>query len=89
MPGVINTNIISDGRIHMADATGKSGQGKIARFYKTQGTHPRGVAKDALLKDAPVMPTPLHAWPFYLAKRLSPKLYRAGGRLIWKSGLLL
>ncbi|MFP4477636.1 MAG: SDR family NAD(P)-dependent oxidoreductase [Desulfatibacillaceae bacterium] len=91
-PGIINTNIIDDGRIYMADETGASGQSKVAKFYATKGSDPAIVARHAvraLERDKSVMPSPLHAWPLYLLKRVSPQFYRGAVRMVWKSGLLM
>jgi len=91
-PGIINTNIVNDGRIHIQDSGGKSAKSKVARFYATRGADPAVVARDglrALARDIGIMPTPLHTWPVYLLHRLSPGLYHGLARLVWKKGWLV
>ncbi|MDI6795907.1 MAG: SDR family oxidoreductase [Desulfatibacillaceae bacterium] len=91
-PGVINTQIVSDGIVHHSDDSGKSRKGKVADFYRKQGTDPAVVARHALkglARNQGVIPTPAHVLPGYYLRRLAPSLYAAGGRLVWKKGWLL
>lgn len=86
-PGIINTNIIRDGKIHFSEEN--SVQSNIAQFYATKGTDPAVVAKDglrALKRDIGIMPTPFHAWPLYLLHRISPSLFQRLGKSQWKKG---
>ena len=91
-PGIIKTNIVEDGRIHMSDRAGGSAKPKVAGFYATRGADPAVAARDglrALARDIGIMPTPLHTWPMYLLHRVSPGLYHGLARLIWKKGWLV
>jgi len=86
-PGIINTNIVRDGRIHFEGSEGAGS--RLVEFYATKGTDPSIVAKagiKALKRDIGIMPTPLHAWPLYILKRISPSLYQCVGRAQWKKG---
>ena len=90
-PGVINTNIVADGRIYVDDGKGGSLRDKAVAFYRDRGTDPAVVAKqalNALAKDVGVIPSPFHVWPMYALKRLAPSLYQGAARFVWKSGLL-
>jgi NAD(P)-dependent dehydrogenase (short-subunit alcohol dehydrogenase family) len=91
-PGIINTNIVRDGRIDIRDQAGQNARSKVAKFYATRGTDPAVVARDglrALSRDIGIMPTPLHTWPMYLLHRISPGLYHALARYVWKKGWLV
>jgi len=91
-PGIINTNIVEDGRIRIRDRAGESAKSKVARFYATRGADPARVARDglrALARDVGIVPTPFHARPLYMLHRLSPGLYHGLARLIWKKGWLV
>lgn len=91
-PGVIATNIVEDGVVHLGDAGGQSQKRGVADFYRNRGADPALVALDALKgleKNQGVIPSPLHAWPQYLVKRASPALYQSLGRLVWKKGWLV
>jgi len=85
-PGIINTNIIRDGKI------GFDTRSDIMAFYTKRGADPAVVARDglkALKRDIGIMPTPLHAWPLYLLRRLSPAIYHRIGRVQWRRGWAL
>lgn len=91
-PGVINTNIVRDGRINLQDDAGLSSKPKVVNYYHTRGTDPAVVARAglrALRRDIGIMPTPLHAWPLYLVHRLSPALYGWIARLVWRKRLIV
>jgi NAD(P)-dependent dehydrogenase (short-subunit alcohol dehydrogenase family) len=91
-PGIINTNIVRDSRIYLRNEQGQGQKQKFVEFYARSGTSPEKVAKDAvkaLLKDIGIMPSPLHAWPPWLFRRLSPSLYQSLASLIWKKGWLV
>ena len=89
-PGIINTNIVKDAKIYLCDSeTGENVKGTVDDFYERFGATPEVVARDgikALKKDKAVMPTPFHVWPLYFVHRLSPPLYQAIGRLVWRKG---
>lgn len=86
-PGIIKTNIVRDGKIHFE---GNDGVGsRVTELYATKGTDPSIVPEDrirALKRDIGIMPTPLHACPLYILKRISPSLYQRIGRAQWKKG---
>jgi NAD(P)-dependent dehydrogenase (short-subunit alcohol dehydrogenase family) len=91
-PGIINTNIVRDGRIDIRDQAGQHAQSKVAKFYATRGADPAVVARDGLRglsRDIGIVPTPLHTWPLYLLHRISPRLYHALARFLWKKGWLV
>jgi NAD(P)-dependent dehydrogenase (short-subunit alcohol dehydrogenase family) len=91
-PGIIDTKIVSDGKIYVNDEEGVSAKGKVSEFYKSWGTSPDVVAKDglkALAKDIGIMPTPYHTWPMYLLRRFSPGLYQSIVRYVFKKGWIL
>jgi len=86
-PGIINTNIVRDGKIHLKGEDGA--KSSLVELYGAKGTHPSVVAKAglrALRRDIGIMPTPLHAWPLYVLHRVSPSLYQRIGRAQWKKG---
>ncbi|MFH1150917.1 MAG: SDR family NAD(P)-dependent oxidoreductase [Actinomycetota bacterium] len=91
-PAIINTNIICDGRINLADDTGKSAKTGIMDFYKKHGVDPSVPAKAglrALEKDKTLVVTPWSqtGWQ-YLLWRLSPQLYSGIFRFLWKKGVI-
>jgi len=91
-PGIIDTNIVRDGRIRIRAANGSETQPRAANFYATRGADPAVVARAglrALASDVGIVPTPLHTWPVYLLHRLSPGLYHRVARHVWKKGWLL
>jgi len=91
-PGIINTNIVRDGRIYIQDQSGESVKGKVAEFYSRFGARPEEVARDgirALSRDRGIQPSPLHMWPVWLLKRVSPGLYQSIARLVWRKGWLV
>lgn len=91
-PGVINTNIVKDSKILLKDESGKSPKDMLVNHYGTRGTDPAIVAKDglrALFWDIGIMPSPLHAWPPWILRRISPSLYQALARLVYKKGWVI
>jgi NAD(P)-dependent dehydrogenase (short-subunit alcohol dehydrogenase family) len=91
-PGIINTNIISDGRINIVDGSGKTAKAELVDFYAKHGVDPSIVAKAglrALEKDIGIMFSPwLHSGPQYILWRISPALYFGIFRFLLKRGLL-
>jgi NAD(P)-dependent dehydrogenase (short-subunit alcohol dehydrogenase family) len=89
-PGVINTNIVRDGNIHMAQGEeAEKMHSRLVDFYATKGTHPAVVARDglkAIKQDTPIKLSPANMWPLYLLHRISPTLYNWIGRYFWKRG---
>lgn len=91
-PGFINTNIIRNGRIYLYNSQGRSSKPEIERFYATRGVDPSIVAAAglrALEKDIGIMLVPWsHSGPQYVLKRVSPQLYHAIFRFLWRKGIL-
>jgi NAD(P)-dependent dehydrogenase (short-subunit alcohol dehydrogenase family) len=90
-PGIINTNIVRDAKVYMEDEQGVSAKSMVQEFYQNRGTDPAVVARAglrAIRKDIGIMPTPFHAWPPYILRRLSPALYQSIVRYVWKKGWL-
>jgi short-subunit dehydrogenase len=84
-PGIINTNIIKDGKIQ-----GANNLTFMDKFYTKWGAHPSNVAKaavKALQKNKGIALTPrYHVMTNYLLYRLSPTLIVGLGRLLFKRG---
>jgi NAD(P)-dependent dehydrogenase (short-subunit alcohol dehydrogenase family) len=79
-PGVINTNIVSAGR--MNGSTGLA-QEKIAALYRKRNYGPEGVAEAivrSIEQNRAVTPVSPEAWVFYGAKRFVPNLLDRAGR---------
>lgn len=88
-PGVINTNIVRDGKIHASTGEQNPVKANMVELYATKGTDPAVVARDAikaLRRDTVIMPSPGHVWPLYILHRISPSLYNRIGRYLWKRG---
>ncbi|MBN1472724.1 MAG: SDR family oxidoreductase [Syntrophaceae bacterium] len=87
-PGVINTNIIKDGKILFADKSGKTAQSMVEKFYRVFGVSPAIVARQgisALRRDTGIKVSPgFQMWPTYVLKRLSPMVYQALCRFFFK-----
>lgn len=88
-PGVINTNIIKDGKIMFADPSGKTKQTVVEKFYSTFGVSPAMVARhgiSALRRDTGIKVSPgFQMWPVYFLKRLSPSIYQGISRFFFKN----
>ncbi len=88
-PGVINTNIIKDGKIMFADPSGKTKQTVVEKFYSTFGVSPAMVARQgisALRRDTGIKVSPgFQMWPVYFLKRLSPSIYQGISRFFFKN----
>jgi len=91
-PGIINTNIIEDGRVRLLNSKGRDSRAAIQKFYREKGVDPSVVAEAglrALEKDRGITMVPWpHSGPQYLLKRLSPSLYHGIFRFLWKQGIL-
>lgn len=87
-PGIINTNIIRDGKILFADPSGSTKQSMVEKFYKTFGVSPAVVARQgisALRRDTGIKVSPgFQMWPTYFLKRLSPTVYQGISRFFFK-----
>ncbi len=76
-PGLINTRIVSDGRIK-TDDNSKSRRENVVAYFKNHGKPPESVAKailNAVRKDRAVVPVGLDANIFWYIKRMSPGLF--------------
>jgi NAD(P)-dependent dehydrogenase (short-subunit alcohol dehydrogenase family) len=91
-PGIIDTNIIDDGRVYLVNSKGKSAKAEMQKFYRDKGVDPSIVAEAgmrALEKDLGIVLAPWsHSGPQYVLKRISPALYHAIFRFLWKHGVL-
>jgi NAD(P)-dependent dehydrogenase (short-subunit alcohol dehydrogenase family) len=89
-PGIIATNITKDSKVEMYDREGRSLQAQVDQFYQKWGARPEAVARDvlrAIRRRHPVMPSPLHAWPLWILKRLSVRGYQAVMRTVGTKAL--
>ncbi len=88
-PGIINTNIIKDGKIMFKDKCGNTVQSAVDKFYQTFGVTPIMVARQgisALKRDMGIKVSPgFQMWPIYFIKRLSPMLYQGISRFVFKN----
>jgi NAD(P)-dependent dehydrogenase (short-subunit alcohol dehydrogenase family) len=88
-PGIINTNIIKDGKIMFSDKSGNTVQSAVEKFYQTFGVLPAMVARQgisALRRDTGIKVSPgFQMWPIYFMKRLSPTVYQGISRFIFKN----
>ena len=83
-PGMINTNIVKEGRY--SEATRASRENVVAQFEK-RGHSPDVVAKailSAVKKNRAVVPAAPEAWAFYYAKRFIPKQFDGIARYLSK-----
>lgn len=91
-PGIINTSIIDDGRVYLVNSKGRSAKAEMQKFYREKGVDPSIVAEAglrALEKDRGIVLAPwAHSGPQYALKRLSPALYHAVFRFLWRRGIL-
>ncbi|MDI6742866.1 MAG: SDR family NAD(P)-dependent oxidoreductase, partial [Smithella sp.] len=87
-PGIINTNIIRDGKILFADNSGGTKQSVVEKFYRTFGVSPTLVARqgiNALRRDTGTKVSPgFQMWPVYFLKRLSPTAYQGISKFFFK-----
>jgi NAD(P)-dependent dehydrogenase (short-subunit alcohol dehydrogenase family) len=76
-PGVINTNVVRDGKQTLLP-TAKVDQGKMAAFYDKYGWPPERVAKaviKAVKKNKSLVPVGPEAWLLWYIKRISQTAY--------------
>lgn len=76
-PGVIDTRIVEDGRMHL-DEKALASRGRVIKFYKKLGWPPERVAQavlKAVRKNRSVVPVGPEAWIQWFLKRLSQKAY--------------
>jgi NAD(P)-dependent dehydrogenase (short-subunit alcohol dehydrogenase family) len=78
-PGIIDTRIVSDGRMHIRkDAV--ANPDRVVKFYQTRGWPPERVAKavvKAVRHNRAVVPVGPEAWGQWFLKRSSQSLYNA------------
>ncbi len=76
-PGLINTNIVRDGRTYLSE-NGAANRSTVEKFFKDYGRPPEKVARavlKAVRKNKAVVPVGLEAWiPWYI-KRISQKAH--------------
>jgi len=89
-PGVINTRVVADGRMHLKPENRANTEG-VVNFYKKYGWPPECVAKavlKAVRKNRSVIPVGPEAWIQWFSKRLSQRAHDAMservGRLLMK-----
>jgi len=78
-PGIINTNITKDSRVHMPEGA-KADQDAVVEFYEKRGWPPERVAKAVLKgvrKNRAVIPVGPETWVSWYLKRLSIPLHNA------------
>lgn len=90
-PGIINTNILTAGRMHLPDDY-RASQSKLRDFYRRRGWPPERVARailSAVRHNRSIIPVGPEAWAQWLTKRLSQKLSdavsEAAGRFLMSS----
>lgn len=89
-PGIINTNIVADGRAHIPQGA-KADQQKMTDFYKKRGWPPERVAKavlNAVRKNKGIVPVGPEAWLGWYMMRISPSLYNAMSAYIVKNKIM-
>ncbi len=82
-PGLINTNIVCDGRTCLPE-NGVANRGTVEKFFKDYGRSPEKVAKavlNAVRKNKAVVPVGFEAWMQWFLKRSSQKAYNLSCRL--------
>lgn len=89
-PGVINTRILADGRMHLKQEQ-RGNTKNMVHFYKKYGWPPERVAKavlKAVRKNRSVVPVGPEAWFQWFGKRFSQKFHDASaaylGRMLMK-----
>jgi NADP-dependent 3-hydroxy acid dehydrogenase YdfG len=82
-PGVINTRVVEDGRMHLREES-RANRQTVVDFYKNLGWPPERVAKavlSAVRHNRSVVPVGPEAWVQWFSKRLSQKGYEATSEL--------
>jgi len=91
-PAIVNTNIITDGKVSLCKDDGSSAKEDVMKFYQKHGVDPSVVADaglSALEKDRTITIVPwVQSGPLYLLWRLSPALYFGVLRFAHKRGWL-
>jgi len=82
-PGLINTNIVCDGRTCLPE-NGAANRSAIEKLFKDYGRSPEKVAKavlNSVRKNKAVVPVGFEAWMQWFLKRFSQKAYNLSCRL--------
>ena len=82
-PGVINTRVVEDGRMHLRDGA-RANRQTVVDFYRNFGWPPERVAKavlSAVRHNRSVVPVGPESWVQWFSKRLSQKGFEAGSEL--------
>lgn len=78
-PGIINTNIVAQSRMHLQDNI-KASHKRLVNFYSRFGWPPERVAKailSAVRRNRSIVPVGPEAWAQWFTKRISQKLFDA------------
>ena len=78
-PGVINTNIITQSRMHLQEGS-RATHSRLIDFYRRFGWPPERVAKaimSAVRHNRSIVPVGPEAWAQWLTKRMSQKFFEA------------
>jgi NADP-dependent 3-hydroxy acid dehydrogenase YdfG len=82
-PGVINTRVVEDGRLHLREES-RANRQTVVDFYRNFGWPPERVAKavlSAVRHNRSVVPVGPESWVQWFSKRLSQKGYEAASEL--------
>jgi len=82
-PGLINTNIVCDGRTCLSE-NGAANRCTVEKFFKDYGRSPEKVARAVLMavrKNKAVVPVGFEAWTQWFVKRISQKAHNLSCRL--------
>ncbi len=82
-PGVINTRVVEDGRMHLRDGA-RANRQTVVDFYRNFGWPPERVAKavlSAVRYNRSVVPVGPESWVQWFSKRLSQKGFEATSEL--------
>jgi len=82
-PGVINTRVVEDGRMHLRDGA-RANRQTVVDFYRNFGWPPERVAKavlSAVRHNRSVVPVGPESWVQWFSKRLSQKGFEATSEL--------
>ena len=82
-PGLINTNIVCDGRTCLPE-NGVANRCTVEKFFKDYGRSPEKVARAVLMavrKNKAVVPVGFEAWTQWFVKRISQKAHNLSCRL--------
>ncbi|HPP79588.1 MAG TPA: SDR family NAD(P)-dependent oxidoreductase [Deltaproteobacteria bacterium] len=82
-PGVINTRVVEDGRMHLRESA-RANRDSVVEFYRRWGWPPERVAKavlSAVRMNRSVVPVGPEAWVQWIGKRLSQTGFEALSRI--------